>query len=349
MKQYNNETINRYNKSMDLKILDDSYKAKYNQLVTHLIQSWEWGEFRKSLGIPLIRYGIFEQGKLKKAFQISFHKIPLINKTVGYLPKGPFPDSEIAQALSKISKEQNCVFIKTEPDEEIGVRGKIDRQFKKAIKPLFTKHNFVLDLTADEEELLKKMHQKTRYNIRVAQKKGVKIRIGENAEYLKTYLELYFETTKRQGYYGHNEIYHTKVWETFSQTGQVRFIIAEYNNIPVVAWMLLAFKDTLYYPYGGSSHLFREVMASNLVAWEAIKLGKKLGLKYFDMWGALGPDADPKDPWYGFHRFKQGYGGRLVEYLGSFDLVSDPFLYYAFNSIDKFTKLKVMLLKALGR
>lgn len=334
---------------MDLRILGDEYKTEYDNLVTHVIQSWQWGEFRKSLGIPLNRYGLFDNNKITKAFQISFHNIPLLNYSVGYLPKGPFPDSELAEALIKITKEQNCVFIKTEPNVEVGTEGKIDNKFKKSLKPLFTKYNFVLDLTPTEEELMKNMHQKTRYNIRVAHKKGVKIHIGEDEESLKIYLKLYFETTKRQSYYGHNEIYHTKVWETFSKTDQVKFIIAEYNNTPIVAWMLLSFKDTLYYPYGGSSNIHRDTMASNLVAWEAIKLGKKLGLKKFDMWGALGPDADPKDSWYGFHRFKQGYGGRLEEYLGSFDLVENPIIYYAFSGVDQFTALKVAILKILGR
>ena len=334
---------------MDLRILDDTFKEEYDQKVTHVIQSWQWGEFRKSLGIPLVRYGLFENNKLTMAFQISFHKIPLTNKYVGYLPKGPFPDAKLAQALKKISKEQDCVFIKTEPSIEIGAPEKVDRHFKMALKPLFTKYNFVLDLSPTEEELLKNMHQKTRYNIRVAEKKGVKVEIGNSRNFLDKYLRLYFQTTKRQGYFGHNEIYHTKVWEIFSQANQVQFVIASYNNVPLVAWMLLNFKDTLYYPYGGSSHLHRDVMASNSVAWEAIKLGQKLGLKKFDMWGALGPDADPKDSWFGFHRFKQGYGGKLVEYLGSFDLVENPLIYYAFNSVDKFTKVKVALLKALGR
>jgi lipid II:glycine glycyltransferase (peptidoglycan interpeptide bridge formation enzyme) len=272
-----------------------------------------------------------------------------LNKTVGYFPKGPFPDSKLAQALKKISHDENCAFIKLEPNIELNSQTRIDSHFKKSLKPLFTKYNFVLDLSPTEEELLKNMHQKTRYNIKVAQKKGVAVEIRDDLEALKTYLKLYFETTRRQGYFGHNEIYHTKVWETFSKTGQVKFAIAYHEKTPLVAWMLLSFKDTLYYPYGGSSHLHRDVMASNLVAWEAIKLGKSLGLKKFDMWGALGPDADPKDPWYGFHKFKMGYGGRLVEYLGSFDLVSDPLIYYAFSSVDKFTKLKVLLLKALGR
>lgn len=334
---------------MDLRILNDDFQAEYDQMVTHVIQSWQWGEFRKSLGIPLYRYGIFKNSKLTKAFQISFHKIPLANKYVGYLPKGPFPDSEMAQALKQISKDRNCVFIKTEPDIEIDSGQKIDSHFKKALKPLFTKYNFVLDLTPTEEEILKNMHQKTRYNIKVAHKKGVKIEISDSTQALKTYLKLYFETTKRQGYFGHNENYHTKVFETFSKTGQLKFVIASYNNVPLTAWMLLIFKDKLYYPYGGSSPLHRDTMSSNLVAWEAIKLGKSLGLSQFDMWGALGPDADPKDSWYGFHKFKMGYGGRLVEYLGSFDIVGSSPMYYAFNSIDKFTRLKVLLLKALGR
>ena len=334
---------------MDLKILDESHQAEYDHLVTHVIQSWRWGQFRKSLGIPLLRYGLFDNNKMVKAFQISFHRIPLLKKSVGYLPKGPFPDSELAKALKKISRDNNCAFIKTEPDIEAGTTGKIDSHFKKSLKPLFTKYNFILDLAASEEELLKNMHQKTRYNIRVAQKRGVKIDIRNDAEGLQAYLKLYFQTTRRQNYFGHNEIYHTKVWETFAETGQVQFVLASFEGKPLVAWMLLIFKDTLYYPYGGSSRLHRDTMASNLVAWEAIKLGKKLGLKKFDMWGALGPDADPKDPWFGFHKFKQGYGGRLAEYLGSFDLVENPVLYYAFNSVDKFTKLKVLLLKALGR
>ncbi len=334
---------------MDLRILDESYKAQYDLLVTHVIQSWQWGEFRKSLGIPLIRYGLFKDNYLSRAFQISFHRIPVMNKFVGYLPKGPFPDLEMAQALKQISKEQNCVFIKTEPDVEIETSGKVDSQFKKALRPLFTKYNFVLDLAPSEEELLANMHQKTRYNIRVATKKGVQVEIRDDETGLRKYLKLYFETTKRQGYFGHNENYHTKVYETFSQNNQVKFVIASYNSVPLTAWMLLIFKDRLYYPYGGSSHLHRDVMSSNLVAWEAIKLGKSLGLSHFDMWGALGPDADPKDSWFGFHKFKMGYGGRLTEYIGSFDLVTNAPLYYAFNSVDKFTKIKVLLLKALGR
>lgn len=335
---------------MDLREITEKQKNQYNRLVTHVIQSWEWGEFRKSLGIPVLRYGIFEKGKLVTAFQLTLHKIPLTSKFVGYLPKGPLPDKTLYQALKIIGQKNNCAFIKLEPNIEVSnFKSQISNQFKISPKPLFTKFNFVLDLTKSEEELLKNMHQKTRYNIRVAQKKSVVVEERTDDEAFKIYLKLYFETTNRQNYHGHNQHYHTKVWETFRKTDQARLMIASYNNQPLTAWMLLNFKDTLYYPYGGSSLEHREVMSNNLVAWEAIKLGKKLKLKQFDMWGALGPNPDPKDPWTGFHKFKSGYSGKHVEYIGTFDLIFNYPIYYLFNIVDKLTPLKIFLLKLLGK
>jgi lipid II:glycine glycyltransferase (peptidoglycan interpeptide bridge formation enzyme) len=109
---------------------------------------------------------------------------------------------------------------------------------------------------------------------------------------------------------------------------------------------LFVYKDTLYYPYGASSSEHRETMASNLMMWEAIKFGKNLGLKKFDMWGALSPNPDPKDPWYGFHRFKQGYGPELVEFIGSYDLIINPMLYQLYKIADK---IRWLILKTIKR
>lgn len=333
---------------MDIRPIISSQKVIYNKLATHVIQSWEWGEFRKSLRIPLLRFGIYKNGKLSRAFQLTLHKIPFINQSVGYLPKGPTPDKELSDALKKIGKENKCAFIKIEPDIESLVES-LSSDFHLSPKPLFTKYNFVLDLTKPEEELMKNMHPKTRYNIKVAQKHGVKVEERTDDVAFKIYLKLYFETTKRQGYHGHNKHYHKQVWETLKTHKMARILIATYKNEPLTAWMLLNFKDTLYYPYGGSSIAHREVMANNLVAWEAIKLGKKLALKKFDMWGALGPDADPEDPWFGFHKFKQGYGGKLTEYIGTYDIVFNWPVYFLFTFIDKLTPLKIFLLKLLGK
>lgn len=337
---------------MDLRPITNKQKFQYNKLVTHVIQSFEWGEFRKSLGIPVLRFGLYHNGKLSKAFQLTLHKIPFINQYVGYLPKGPRPDKELAEALKKIGKEHNCAFIKLEPDIKLpSTTYHLPPIFIPSPKPLFTKYNFIIDLTKSEEELLKNMHPKTRYNIKVAQKHGVKVEEKTDDEAFEIYLKLYFETTKRQGYHGHNENYHRKVWETLCAANMARILLATYHLPPTIyrltAWMLLNFKDTLYYPYGGSSRIHPEVMANNLVAWEIIKLGKKLGLKKFDMWGALGPNANSQDPWYGFHKFKAGYGGKLVEYLGTYDLIFNWPIYLMFTFIDKLTPLKIFLLKLL--
>lgn len=342
---------------MDLRPITPHQKNQYNKLVTHIIQSWEWGEARISLGLPLLRYGLFKNNRLSKAFQLTLHKIPFFNQYVGYLPKGPLPDNELFEVLKEIGRAHHCAFIKLEPDVSASTPlFSVSPHFQSSPKPLFTKYNFVLDLTASEEELLQKMHPKTRYNIRLAQKKGVWVEERVDDQAFQIYLKLYFETTQRQGYHGHNQEYHQKVWETLKEAGMACLLIAFYhepstkNSEPLSAWMLLNFKDTLYYPYGGSSTLHKEVMANNLVAWEAIKLGKKMGLKKFDLWGAANnPNPDQNDPYFGFYRFKAGFGGKLVGYLGTYDLIFNDPLYWAFTLVDKVTKVKVFLLKLLGR
>jgi len=130
------------------------------------------------------------------------------------------------------------------------------------------------------------------------------------------------------------------LWETLKTQNKnnefsIHLLKAIYNKETLAAWILFVLGNTLYYPYGASSIKYREVMASNLMMWEAIRFGKRLNLKKFDMWGALGPNPNVKDPWYGFHRFKEGYGPDLVEFIGSYDLVINPFMYRIYKTADK--------------
>ena len=272
--------------------------------------------------------------------------------------------------LCRIGKEEKCVFIQLEPNIMQAQSAKLKVQslaqsyklrVTSSFHPLFTKYTFIVDLTKSEEELLKTMHPKTRYNIKVAQKHGVEIVEDNSDNAFEKYAELTQETTRRQKFFSHTEKYHRLMWETLkSQKSKVKsqkfdnqlsahLLLANYRPaLPagrsktnsqrpttLVAWILFVFKDTLYYPYGASSSEYRDVMASNLMMWEAIRFGKKLGLKKFDMWGALGPNPDKNDPWYGFHRFKQGYGGELAEFTGSYDLVINPFMYRVVQVADK--------------
>lgn len=329
----------------------------FNKKVNHPLQAFEWGEFRKKTGVRVVR---------ANDFQLTIHKIPKLPWTIGYLPKGNLPDKKLIDELKKIGKENNCIFIQLEPNtiQRVILRGakNLDPSampqddikrlgLVPAAHPLFTKYTFQLVLTKSEEELLKKMHPKTRYNIKVAEKHGVKIIEDNSDKAFKEYLKLTEETTKRQKFYAHTRKYHELMWETLKATKNEsritnnelvsHLLLAKYRRtknespITLAAWILFTFKDTLYYPYGASSDKHRETMASNLMMWEAIKFGKKLGLKKFDMWGALGSDPDQKDPWYGFHKFKQGYGGKLVEFIGSYDLVINPVLYNLYKVADK--------------
>lgn len=286
------------------------------------MQSKEWGEFRKLTGITVVREG---------NIQVTVHKIPYTPWNVGYVPKGPMPDDEQVKILHKIALENNCIFIKCEPKVEVGSeKGEVKNLGKLGFvkgRSLFTKYNFVLDVRPSEEELLASFKQKTRYNIRVAEKKGVTVQIDDSITAFEKYLNLTEETTKRQGFYAHSSSYHKKMWSVLHAADIAHLLVAKYEGEIITTWVLFKFGDTLYYPYGASTRLHREVMANNLVMWEAIKLAKKWGLSYLDMWGALGPDADPNDPWYGFHTFKAGYNPRQVEYIGTWDYVAKPLLY----------------------
>ncbi len=319
---------------MATKKLSVDEKKQLNAAATHPLQSYEWGEFRKKTGVKLVR---------GDNFQLTIHRIPHTPWNVGYLPKGNMPDKKIISDLQKIGQEENCIFIQLEPNviksNKQEARSK-NLKLKPAAHPLFTRYNFVLDLTKSEDELLKNMHQKTRYNIRIAQKHDVEVVEDNSSEAFNEYLKLTRETTKRQGFFAHTLDYHKKQWETLPHTVSTdklssHLLIAKYKNKILAAWILFIFKDTLYYPYGASSSQHREVMASSLIMWEAIKFGKRIGLKRFDMWGALSTNPDKNDPWYGFHNFKSKYGPDHVEYIGSFDLIINSVLYEGYKIANK--------------
>ena len=328
-----------------IKIVDKTLKPDFNKLVLHPLQSWEWGDFRLKTGIEAIRLGRFEKSKMVETALITVHPIPFTSYQIGYIPKGDIPTEEMLSYLCRLGLEKKCVFIKIEPNalknskylpgRQAGQSQILKPGLRPSPHPLFTKYTFQLDLTKSEDELLKNMNQKTRYNIRLAEKKGVRIIQDNSDNAFGKYLQLMEETTHRQKFYAHKPSYHKLMWETLGPLRIARLFLAKYKNGDqeeiLVAWVLFLFNNVLYYPYGASSTKFRNYMPSNLMMWEAIKYGKKAGAKKFDMWGALGPKADISDSWYGFHKFKEGYGAELVELAGSYDLVINPLIYRIYN------------------
>ncbi|HRN70846.1 MAG TPA: peptidoglycan bridge formation glycyltransferase FemA/FemB family protein, partial [Candidatus Woesebacteria bacterium] len=318
---------------MKIQLISDSFsKEQINAIALHPMQTWEWGEARKETRVEVVKIGEFDNDKLINIFQMTLHPVPKTPWKIGYLPRSVFPSKQVLQFLEQYGKENNLIFIKIEPYvvKNDTIRYPLSASLIKSSHPLFPEWTQMLDISKDEETLLKEMKSKTRYNIRLAEKKGVIVKEEFTEEGFEKFIKLYFDTTERQKYYGHTKQYHKIIWDNL-KNGIAHILIAYFEKQPLSAYELFFFKDTLFYPYGGSSEKHRDVMASNVIMWEAIKLGKKLGAKKFDMWGSLPPDYDPNNPWSGFTKFKEGYGTYFVEFVGSYDLVINPLLYNGYN------------------
>ncbi len=327
-----------------IKIIEEK-NQEFDQKATHPLQSWAWGEARKKMGIEVFR---ITDGK--NIFQLTIHPLPISNYRLAYLPRSNWPSNEILDFLFTWAKKNNIIFIKIEPNIPMSLRPRLSRgkqsqgdrrvataprddiKLQTSPHPLFPPWTQILNLTRTEDELLKAMHPKTRYNIRLAQKKEIIIKEESNEQGYKIFEKLYFETCKRQKYHGHTPAYHQIIWDTLKNNIS-HILITYYKDIPLAAYQLFYFNETLYYVYGGTSDQYRNLMPANLLMWETIKLGKKLGAKKFDLWGSLPPNYDPKHSWAGFTKFKQGYGTQFVEMIGSYDLVISPLLYKIYNLI----------------
>jgi len=342
----------------EIRSITESENELYDKTVSHPLQSSTWGEFKKAMGQNVECVGIFDNKKLTSAFQVSFHKVPYSGCTVGYFPKGILPDADHIKALKEIAVKNKAIFIKLEPDTAVPANSQkiILEEADKFLldngavhgKNLFTKFNFHIDLTPGAETLFNNLKSKTRYNTRLAMKKGVQIVEDTSENGMEVFIRLMQETTKRQKFYSHTPEYYRMMWKIIGNRSDSMMHIfhAMFNGQALVSWIVFLFNEKLYYPYGASSDAHREVMASNIMMWDTIKYGCCNNCSSFDLWGSLGPNPDTNDPWYGFHHFKEGYNPVLMENIGTYDIVYNKFLYKSFNFADK---LRWLILRALKR
>jgi len=285
-------------------------------IATHPLQTSAWAEFRQSWGNEVLEtnYGI-----------ITTHKLPLSSYKIGIFEKGPTPTQSMLDDLKRIGKENNLIFIKLEPNcpKSSKLVELMQTQGLVAGRKLFTPTTFQIDLTPNEEDLMKSFSSKTRYNIRLAEKKGVTVKENNGDIAFERYLELTKETINRQGFFAHTERYHRLMFSILQKAGIAHLMTATYEGEIITTWILFTWKDFLYYPYGASTEKHKEVMANNLMMWETIKFGKKLGLTTFDLWG--------REEGKGFTKFKEGYNPKVIEFLGTWDLVINKPLYYIYR------------------
>lgn len=298
------------------------------QMSNHIVQSQEWAEFKNVYGTETVRCGEIFYSK---------HRLPFSPYFVAYSPKvNPFVIDW--KKLKESLKSESCVsinfdvpnVIKNSPDAK-NAETIFQSRCIKSPKKTFAGSTVILDLTKTEDELLKNLHPKHRYNMRLAQKNGVIIERAESLADFETFWNLLYATSLRQKYYLHPKQYYQKIWEVLSPKGMCYILTAKYNGEALSSWMLFSYRGVLYYPYGGSSSKSQNLFPSNLLGWEAIKFGKALGCTSFDMWGACKDINDQTDPWWGFTNFKLKFGGQLVGFMDSYDFAINAKVYKMFN------------------
>lgn len=314
---------------------EESIQAYHNSqcytLPMHVVQSPEWGKFKSEMGTPAIRAG---------EIQYTKHKIPFSSYFYAYCPKVD-PTKIDFSSIENSLKENGCIAINFDvpdvivdtPEAESATKiFTTEKRCKKSPRSTFARSNILLDLTLSEEKLLENMHKKHRYNIGYAQRSGVVVYEAKAPEDFEIFYNLLSQTAQRQKYYIHSKTYYQRIWEILGEQNMCKILIAKHNETPLVAWMLFVYENVLYYPFGGSSEEKKNLQGSNLIAWEAIRLGKSLGCKVFDMWGAADDPEDEKDDWYGFTHFKLKFGGKYVKYIDSYDFVLNDSVYTLFNT-----------------
>jgi lipid II:glycine glycyltransferase (peptidoglycan interpeptide bridge formation enzyme) len=302
-----------------------------DKTATHPLQTSAWAEFRSKWGNKVVetKYGI-----------LTLHKLPFTNYKIGMFIKGPTPTKKMLDDLKNLGKENNLVFIKFEPNTPKSPKliGLMRTEGAVPGKTLFTPSTFWIDLRPTELDILKSFSSKTRYNIRVAERNDVTVKEDNRDAAFDRYLELTRETISRQGFYAHTEKYHRLMWNILRKARIAHLLTATYQGEIITTWILFSWKNFLYYPYGASTESHKNVMANNLMMWEAIKFGKKFGLKTFDLWGREGGK--------GFTKFKEGYNPKVIEFLGTWDLVINKSMYTVYKLAEQ---IRWTLLKFLAR
>lgn len=332
------------------RIIDIKEKDRYNNFVKdhpkgHFLQLWEWGQVKRGMGwepLPLI---LEEDGEIRAAMLILKRSLPIpgLKKCIFYSPRGPVADIESKELCSilfegarKVAQDHGAIFLKIDPDVPVG-----NEDFTSMLKECnFNKNEtgldfegvqpgfvFRLDITPSEQDLLKNMHTKTRYNIRLAQKKGVQIRRANDKEDLRKFYDILVETAERDRFLIRGFEYFEMIWDHMLTNGWAEIFLAEWEGKTISATLALSVGEKAWYLYGASSNQYRNVMPNYLIQWEMICWARERGCTLYDFRGVSG-DLDESNPLYGLFKFKKGFNGDFTEFVGDWDTVYSPFFYF---------------------
>jgi peptidoglycan pentaglycine glycine transferase (the first glycine) len=280
-----------------------------------------------------------EHEKIRASALIIRQKLPF-NKFWFFIPRGPVLDylhepekekilEKLFSKIAEIAGKENVVFLRVEPPVTVDgpnpFKGLPVRSAHAHYQPEST---LILDLKHPSEELLKQMKPKGRYNIKLAEKHGVKVRVSDsNQKDLDIFFGLFSQTTERDKFAGHSEKYYADMLEKLGEN-RAKLYIAEYNEKPLSAAIITYYKDTAIYYFGASSNEDRNVMAPYLLHWRAITDAKNAGFHFYDFFG-ISPEGSQNHPWAKVTEFKLKFGGERLNYFPAQEIVYRPVWYFA--------------------
>jgi lipid II:glycine glycyltransferase (peptidoglycan interpeptide bridge formation enzyme) len=341
--------------------------AEWNDLIStlpisHVLQTWEWAQVKSKYGWQPMPFVWKDAGDVRAAAMLLKRSLPIggfsARLSVLYAPKGPLLDwnnaalrARVLDDLQAFARRQGAILLKIDPDVVLGtgvpgseeavevtggqaVLSDMNRLgWRFSAEQIQFRNSVLLDLSTSEDEMLARMKQKTRYNVRLAARKGVTVRSGTPDDFPMLY-KMYAETSLRDGFVIRNEGYYRTVWESFTRSPEPHAepLIAEVDGEPVAAIFLFHFAGRAYYIYGMSREAHREKMPNYLLQWEAMRRAKTAGCTIYDLWGA--PDEfTENDSMWGVFRFKEGLGGEVVRTLGAWDYPSGGLWYALYTQV----------------
>lgn len=299
----------------------------------HLLQTSTWGDFKARFGWQVERVQVGDTGA-----QVLFRALPL-GLQFAYIPKGPVGPNWNAlwPDVHRLCHRKRAVLLKVEPDawensgEDTAHLAGSFPGFTASADTIQPRRTVIVSLEGSEEEILARMKQKTRYNIRLAERKGVTVRAASLDEMPLLY-RMYAETSVRDGFVIRDEAYYTTLWRSFMERGLAEPLIAEVEGEPAAAVVPFFFAGRAWYLYGMSRGVYRERMPNYLLQWEAMRRARARGCTQYDLWGA--PDVfDESDSMWGVFRFKEGLGGQVVRFAGALDYPISPLLYDLYTRV----------------
>lgn len=321
--------------------LFDAFIASHPQ--GHILQTFAWGEVKAKTGWKPLRLVVEEDDRVVAAVSLLKRRLPFIRKSIFYAPRGPVVDFGnpplvrfLFQAIKEIARKEGAILLKIDPAipseeaqviellRELGFRLASQGTGFEGVQPRYV---FRLSLIPSLEEIKRNFHPKTRYNLGLAQRKGVEVKTDCTLDDLQVFYGLLQETALRDGFLIRSYDYFLTLWEELVERGYAKLFLAYYQGEPIAGTLAFIFGDKAWYLYGASSNRHRNVMPNYLLQWTMICWAKEQGCTLYDFRGVPG-DPSPEHPLHGLYRFKKGFGGVFTEFIGEYDLVYSPFYYW---------------------